>query len=469
MTPPLAEALDMLGWNPEDALVRDTIPTAARGHNLVVAAPPSACYDVPAIAGLLSAAPSGGSRSLLLCPGLSLPEWTAAAVPLTRAAGLSFHAAAGLARAGRRLQTTAIDLLIASPEAALDLHRRSALRIEQIGRVILAWPEALEDEEALALVLQDLPKDAQRLVFTGQPDRVASLVERYARRAPITGPLAGTQPATTGPVGPVRTMLTPWRDRAVALGWLIELLDPTSLTLWVASAGGAAELAGWLLENDTAARIVVGGDAPPAELIVAWDLPTPERLGQLKGAGEVVLLVPPYTDSYVERTASHRRPVRRPGWVEAAAGEAAARRGTIAGLLEAGRPEAALLALAPLFEQYEPAAVAAALYRLWAERATPPAVAPAAAPEVPGTAKLWVGIGKKDGVTANDLVGCLTREVRLDKTRIGRIEIRELFSLVEVPGPDAERVATAMSGLSIRRRRITVRVDRGARRPSGGR
>ena len=65
----------------------------------------------------------------------------------------------------------------------------------------------------------------------------------------------------------------------------------------------------------------------------------------------------------------------------------------------------------------------------------------------------------------NDLVAVLTKDVRLERAKIGRVELRDAFSLVELPAQDAERVASALNGTTIRRRRITARVDRGG--PTG--
>ncbi|MBA3259276.1 MAG: DbpA RNA binding domain-containing protein, partial [Gemmatimonadales bacterium] len=78
----------------------------------------------------------------------------------------------------------------------------------------------------------------------------------------------------------------------------------------------------------------------------------------------------------------------------------------------------------------------------------------------------YVGVGKKDGATVNDLVAILTKDVRIDRGRIGRVELRDGFALVEVPAQEAERVASALNGMTIRRKRVTARVDRGAARPA---
>jgi ATP-dependent RNA helicase DeaD len=203
---------------------------------------------------------------------------------------------------------------------------------------------------------------------------------------------------------------------------------------------------------------VVTGDAPPAATILAFDLPTGERLRQLLGAGEVVLLVPPGTESYVARIATPRRPLQLPGLLDAARSAEAAQRATIGTVIETGQAQRSLLTLAPLFERYEATAVAAALFELWTRSAQS---APPPAPDSQATAKVYVGVGKKDGATANDLVAVLTKELRVDRTKIGRIELRDTYSLVELPAEEAEQLAGQLNGTTIRRKRVTARVDRG--------
>ena len=61
---------------------------------------------------------------------------------------------------------------------------------------------------------------------------------------------------------------------------------------------------------------------------------------------------------------------------------------------------------------------------------------------------------------ANDLVAVLTKEVRVPKDQIGRIEVRDNYMLVELPAGAASRIADALSGREIRRKRITAKLDR---------
>jgi hypothetical protein len=55
--------------------------------------------------------------------------------------------------------------------------------------------------------------------------------------------------------------------------------------------------------------------------------------------------------------------------------------------------------------------------------------------------------------------------VRVDRGKIGRVELRDAYTLVELPAQEAEPIARALTGTSIRRKRVTARVDRGPAKP----
>ena len=79
----------------------------------------------------------------------------------------------------------------------------------------------------------------------------------------------------------------------------------------------------------------------------------------------------------------------------------------------------------------------------------------------PAWVKLFVTAGTKDRASAKDLVGALIKEAGLQKGQIGRIDVRETYSLVEVAPPVADQAVQRLSGVSIRGRRVTARPDRG--------
>jgi ATP-dependent RNA helicase DeaD len=455
--PPIAVALERLGWNPEDSYAREAAPTVARGHNLVAVTPPVPVYATPAVAGLISRVMDGG-RGLLLCPAAQLEEWGALVHRLASDTGLRAHVAHGTARVMRQLRSEAVDILVASPETALSLVSRSALRMDAAAGLFLAWPEGWPDEESITPLMQDLPKETQRIIYTAESERMNTLVERYARKALTLGIGA----AEASPAGPVRTASVPWTRRVPVLADLIELLDPASLVIWTVDRSYHGSIGQVIGLHEPEVRLVTG-DAPPAGTIIAFDLPSAQQLRQLVSAGEVVLLVPPGTERYVARIAEPRRPIQLPGLLDAVRTAESVQRQAIVKAIDAGKSNRSLLTLAPLFERHDPTAVAAALFDLWTSSAGtegPPA------PDVPATAtaKIYVNAGKKDSVTANDLVAVLTKELRVDRGKIGRIELRDAYSLIEIPAQDAEKVATGLNGATVRRRRVTARVDRGPSR-----
>ena len=121
--------------------------------------------------------------------------------------------------------------------------------------------------------------------------------------------------------------------------------------------------------------------------------------------------------------------------------------------------DAELAVLAPLFEEHDPAMVAAALLAISRQTSAISQPSPAPATET-GWSKVFVTVGRKDNASAKDLVGALIKEVGLQKGQIGKIDVRENFSLVDVAADAAEQAVRRLSGVTIRGRRVTARPDR---------
>ena len=465
LSAPVARTLESWDWQASDPLLKDAVPTVARGHNLVAVLPPSPAAAAPLIGAVLGRL-GGGVRGLMVVPPGMLAEWAGVVFGVAAGTGLKVGAALASARALRELRNGSLDLLVASPSVIQELMTSSALKAEGLGVIVLAQPEAWAGHSAVSPLMQDLPLEAQRVILTADPAAAADLVERYARKALVLGTPPAEAPPIQ-PVGPVRTVSVAWSRRAAALGELLQLLDPATVSIWAHDRSAAADIARAVPIDGESIRLVTG-DAPKSSLIIAFDLPSHERLAQLVQAGDTVLLVPPGTESYVASIARPTRPLRLPGLLEEHAAISTADRGRIRAELESGDPAAGLLALAPLFERHDPTRVAAALYSLWkgqAPRAVPErqddkAAGRQEAPAAPAIAKVWVSIGKKDGVTPADLVGALTKELRVDRTAIGRVELRDGFCLIDLPAGDADRIAQALSGKMIRKVRVTARLDR---------
>lgn len=463
VAPELASELTNLGWTRDAAVGTGGLHPARRGTNLVLVRPPAPAWAGPALAGVLEGAAERGGRTICLAAPAMVPVLGALVARLAHSAGLRHETALGPARAARRLRADEVDVLVCSPATALTLQGRSALALDRAAALVLAWPDGWDADEALTLLINDLPRDAQRVVLTSDAGQVDLLVERFARRAAIL-PEAPIPADAAAPIA-IRTIPTPWSSRAASIAALLEITDPDGAMIWTADNADHAILTAAL---GGTLPLVTRGPASPQ--VICYDLPDPATLAGFGAAATVTLLVAPGTEAYVSRLAPLRRPVPLSATTVGLLERDAGRRAEVVQALDHVGVDAALYALAPLFERHEPQQVAAACFVLWRE-ALRPVVAPLreAEPVRSATqvgagaamAKLWVGAGKKDEATPGDLVAVLVKEVGLDRTLIGRIELRDTFALVEVPVSEAERLAKALTGLTIRRRKLVARVDRG--------
>jgi ATP-dependent RNA helicase DeaD len=80
-------------------------------------------------------------------------------------------------------------------------------------------------------------------------------------------------------------------------------------------------------------------------------------------------------------------------------------------------------------------------------------------PSGPST-RIFVGLGRHAGVRPGDLVGAIANETDVSGREIGAIEIKDKFSLVEVPAGAADRVIDALRATTIKGKKVTVRRER---------
>ncbi len=403
----------------------DAAPVIARGHNVAVVLPPVPEVLPP----FLEATPK---RPLLVLA----PE-TDIAVRIAEAMG-GACGVSGLDRAAKRLAPAPPPVVCASLADALALLRRSALRPAAFAGLVLAWLDDPDEEgqAALEAVMAEADRAAQRLVVTARPGpAVDRLVERYAFRAmtygfpPVERPEGWAPPASVG--GALFVVGKSSRLGELRREVLDALRPERAEDVVVAACPGSREAAA-----DLAARA-----APGQPVIVAepWQLPW------LRGVFSPFAALP------------------LPSLARAAERKAEALQEKLARTAEAGGLDRELLLLAPLLGRFDGATLAAAALRLG--QAGAPPRAEAAAPAA-GPARIWVGIGRKDNVRPGDLVGALANEAKVPAGAIGRIEVRDLFCLVEVQAEHAETAVRGLTGVTLRGRRLVAHVDRG---PGGGR
>jgi hypothetical protein len=359
-------------------------------------------------------------------------QWAEAAPPALRA-----HAVTGLHRTAALMKEGRVGLLAGSRADLAALVARSALKLDTITTLVLAWPEGFADE--LDTLLGEAAA-ARRIILSWDPHSLNDFIERHARRAEIIGdiPLDSVgQPL--GPVASARYAIVAASRRLAAVRDVLDTLRATHGFVW---DGGA----------------VTSPSAPPDAVIAAM-LPTRDELRQLAAIGQPVVLALASQLAYLKSIATVA-PLRLAGAVDRAQDRGATLRAALAERLARGDVDAELALLAPLFEDHDPALVAGAVLALTRQPAAVSAQ-PEAAPVSPGWVKLFVTVGRKDNAAAKDLVGAMIKEVGLDKAQIGRIDVKETFSLIEVAPQSADLAVRRLSGVSIRGRRVSARLDRG--------
>lgn len=446
------------------ALVDGILPLTARGNNAVLVAPPSTTYAYAALVGVYHHLREGeGTRGLVLVPEGTLDAWRNVAD--TASLDLEVHLGNGQARAARALTSGTTDVLVTTLATATALQQRALLKVDALRSVVLIWPELWGDTEPLTGLMTDA-KEAQRVVITGDLAANASLIERYARKAMTVGASSADQPALS-PLGPVRTVVVQEQEREAAVRAIEETLDPETMLIDGACAEDSFYFGPALPSPDA--------EVTSAKAVVLWDLPLRAHLERALMIGPVLVMVPPYAEVWAAANLKDRRPLALSSPADAARDEAAKRRGQIHARLAAGPPTTGLLSLAPLFEQHDAALVAAALYEMWTAQAAAVAHAPHAssAPAATGaaaaTGTMWVSAGTMDGLQPKDIVGALVNEIKVERASIGKVDVREKFTLVELPAADLERVAQAFTGTTIKRKRVLARADRAREeRPARG-
>jgi ATP-dependent RNA helicase DeaD len=495
----LTEALAAEGIERPTSLQEAAIPVLRRGNNLLLAAAPGSGTLVAWGSALLDRVEASGHRPSVLALTATPESAQRLAESLQRLAVVSGHTVAALGSPwalptrAHVLFGTPAEVLHRARSADLDLGGVEALVVDQIDRI-----ERLEGLGAVEEVLGFLPREGQRVVCAlPVTDGVSDFVERHARRAAVVPPRPADGSLESPPSrGSLRFRVVSEPREEGVLSTVAELLEEHArhVLVFCATEDRAADLGDYLTlhgflagaPGDTAAPVWLGvqeldarsaAEGTEGVVVVSADVPSdPDSMDRRHGlaGGGFVLAYP--------REMTHLRDVaRRTGYALEAAprprqgdDEAARFRESVATAIDRGDVAPYLLLLEPLFGRFDPAEVAAAcafLLRGAGPASPEPRVASPPSSGAPVTwVKLFLSVGEKDGLTPKDLVGAITGEASVSGKQVGKIEIREAHTLVEVHEPVARKVIAALNGTTIRGRAVRADFDRGrGRGPAGPR
>lgn len=77
-----------------------------------------------------------------------------------------------------------------------------------------------------------------------------------------------------------------------------------------------------------------------------------------------------------------------------------------------------------------------------------------------GMTRLYISVGRQDGVRPGDIVGAIANEADIPGRLIGAIELYDGFSFVDVPSNRSEHILTVLNRTTIRNQKVTASIAR---------
>ncbi len=486
VSPELTEALAAEGIEAPTPLQEAAIPVVAKGNNIVLTAGPGSGVFVAWMAGVMGRVEpdQGVLRVVVLCSTTEVADRLAESA--ARMATGTGHAVAALG--SDWVLPERADLLFSTPDHLLTAVGNGAIDISSVEILVVDQAhliESLVHFETIERIIEHLPSGTQR-ILTSLPltAGVQEFIDRHFKRT-VTLP---TPEADITKRGQVRFRIAPEPTEAATLSIVNELIadgarhvlvfcrsedraadvgDYLTLHGFVAGAPGDASVPVWLGVDALEARAAVQGTE--GVVVVSCDAPadpdTLDRRHSISSGGVVIVL--PREAAHIralgKRTGYDTVPFPPPNRPRDATAEI---RLMLEAALEDEDTAAYLTVLEPIFRDHDPADVAAAAVALLRRKSgvTRPdnnhSSAAARAAATPAWSKLFVGVGERDGLTKGDVVGAITGEAGVGGDAIGRIEIRESHSLVEVHETAARTIIQSLNGTSIRGRAARVDFDR---------
>lgn len=273
---------------------------------------------------------------------------------------------------------------VAGPAIELQaLVQRSAVKLDGIKAVILAWmdddasvtPAAMAALEAL---MAEVPKEADRVLIARRATpEVEQIIDHYLRTARRVSAHDAEQQeqevaGAAGPAVPIQYVMVSASSRPAALRRLLDDLDPPSTSILVRDPGTEADAThtvrslGYRRASDPV-RVARYESVPQSHTIVLYDVPVlPSELTSLASAGavQIVALVTPRDAVPLHELVGNLVPLTLEGPGAAARSRDAMLREELAEVLLQGIASREVLALEPLLERYDGVEIAAAAVRL---------------------------------------------------------------------------------------------------------
>jgi ATP-dependent RNA helicase DeaD len=477
----LADAAEAAGFDAPTSLQRAAVPVLRRGGNVVLVAGSGSGATTAWILGMLDrlageavtdSAAAGGPDSprALVLTGTEDRAARIARSLLTLSGGLDLPVRA-VAPAWSGQGGSAV-LVVPLGTAARSI-RESVLKLRGIEVVVLDHLSALlesPDGNSFADILAAIPGGAQRVVVTPRwTKEIERFAEAHARRA-VTIPPRQADPQLAKPPTPQGTVsyvIASANEKPDALARLLRRKRTHPPTIMARSVRRARWFAtelrarGFSIDasDDSDATVVAQHDTERA--LIAADVPFDARSLASLDLEDGVVVIEPAELAHLQSIAAEAGITLQPVGGRPARGATAKYLEEIRAAIRDLDVDANLALLDPLFDEFPAAEIAAGLSAMLRAGRSADTRTPEPAEDRPMSfVRLFVSAGSKDGIRPGDLVGAITGEASVAGDHIGKIEMRDTFSVVEIASDSADRVIRAMNGTTLRGRSLRVDYDR---------
>ncbi len=410
-------------------------------------------------------------------------------------------------------------IVVGTPGRVLDHLRRGTLKLNQVRMVVLDEADEmlnmgfLEDVEE---ILKEAPKERQTALFSAtMPPRIAALSRDYLNNPERV--TIESKRRTVAQVDQTYYEVAP-AQKIEALARILDMESPGSTIIFcrtrreVDELGEALQMRGYEAEtlhgemNQTARdRVMARFRASQADLLIAtdvaargldidqvthvvnydipWDVESyihrVGRTGRAGRSGSAITMISPRERRQLKLIERYINTPIRLARVPTSADITARRRGifkeNIKQVLTESDYDGFLMTVEELTSEGEFDAAqiaAAALQMLWQAQKgagdydVAEANVESERVEV-GMTRLFLQIGREDGIRPADIVGAIANEAGVSGSRIGAIDIMDRSTFVEVPDAEAPHVIEMLSQTKLRGKKVYVDIAR-PRREEGG-
>lgn len=516
----LMDAVKDLGYEQPTPIQAKSIPPLMKGYDLIGQSPTGSgkttAYAIPMIE--LTDPDDKRLQGLVLCPTRELCLQIADEIRklLKYKSGIRVVAIYG----GQPIQYQIKDMrrgmqiAVATPGRLIDHLQRHTLKLSQVQIAVVDEADEMFDmgfKDDLHLILSQLPEERQTVLYSATITQdVKELSEKYMQD-PVEILSAKGEELTVDPVKQVYFEVREG-NKTEALLRLLELEKPSRALIFLNTKKRVQDLSELLrkkgleadalhgdlkqvqrdlvmrrfregkipllLATDVAAR---GLDIPDIDIVFNYDMPDEaetyvHRIGRTARAGRsgkaYSLVTPSQMDKLkdiMDYAHCTIEPSRLPTFQEI---EEAGKQAVLKKVREALKEEAAgNLSFAKYAkdvekltgEGYEPVKVAQALLRELLYRETPREDALSQAPtrivrHPEDTVRLHLNLGRKQRVRVKDITAAFSSTCGIAPSDLGRIDLMETFSFVEVPAELYEAILKDMNGTSLKGYKVRLEI-----------